>query len=170
MLELGDLIQNSSIHKSKIIFCSDLNIKYGVSIPAKKRLKGKYLLYSSNGITDHVNVANSIGTSIIFGCRGTVGTSFYSYKDCFVLNTAMYFTVPKNKLGNYFFSIREAKGFINVSTGAAQPQITLDNLKKSILRISINNEQNNILEKIDEMNEKLRILKKYKEQLLNKYF
>jgi len=68
----------------------------------------------------------------------------------------------KGYLCKYYFSVREIEGFKNYSTGAAQPQITLDNIKNVKLKIIENNSLEKLLDYINLIfveNEKLKLLK-----------
>ena len=52
-----------------IISVTDLNIKYGVSLPDSKRNPGDIPLLASNGISDYISEYNAYN-AIVFGCRG----------------------------------------------------------------------------------------------------
>ena len=165
----GDLIQAYS-KKPSIINVSDLMIRYGTSIPSNERQIGNYRLWSSNGHTDYINVSNSNGNTIIFGCRGTVGTSFYSIEPCFVLNTAMFFEVKSQDIGKYYFALREIQGLKNYATGAAQPQITIDNIKQAQLKIVDNDTLLTIINTLDYINLENKKLQQLKKLYLQKFF
>ena len=105
-LELGNLIQKTNSDHSMINVAS-INIKYGNSIPKIKRSKGSVKLFSSNGYTDDVNNTNTELYTIIFGCRGTIGYTFFSYNKCFVLNTAMFISTTKDIYANTTFLLEK---------------------------------------------------------------
>ncbi len=157
-------IANSFITKS----ISTLNVKYGISIPAPKRIIGKYKLYASNGITDLLNQYNA-EHAIIFGCRGSVGNVYFSKEKCFVLNTAFYIESSK-EYGNIYFALVYENGLTLYATGAAQPQITINAISNVDLKFPIDNELNNILDLITQTQSKIDKLKQEKQHLLNKYF
>lgn len=154
--------------KYKEIKVEALNIKYGVSIPSNQREIGKYPLFASNGITDYINKYNSSNT-IILGCRGTVGSVFYCKDNNFVLNTA-FFIESKELYGNLYFALKHNKGFKLYATGAAQPQITIENIQNVNIKIPVNNYLNSILDYIYMLQIKNNNLKSIKQLLLNKYF
>ena len=168
LLKLGDLIQLKS--NCKLIDCNALKFNYGKSIPKNNRNSGKFKLFSSNGITDTINESNSHGCSIIFGCRGTIGTVSYSYDDCFVLNTAMYINCDEKDIGKLFFAIRQKKGFVDCATGAVQLQITINEINKERIKISNNDDLNIILRFINNIYMENEKLKDLKQNYLLKFF
>ena len=147
---------------------NSLNIKYGISLPNSKRIKGDIPLLASNGITDYISEANS-KNAIVFGCRGTLGNVFYQSGEAFILNTAFYINDPK-EYGNLFFSLEHENGLILYQSGAAQPQITIDAIKNASLKFPNDNDLNHILTLISNYEKTIKILKKIKEIFLNKYF
>ena len=153
----------------RLLKVSSLNIHYGESIPKSKRQKGSIPLYASNGITDFIDGNNASKNTIIFGCRGTLGNVFFAKKKCFVLNTSFYITDVKY-YGGLYFALRFNKGFILFSSGAAQPQITIDAIKNVEVKIPLDNDLNYLLDCISINEELLNKLKKIKEILLAKYF
>lgn len=168
LLKLGDLIQLKS--NCKLIDCNALKFNYGKSIPKNNRNSGKFKLFASNGITDTINESNSHGCSIIFGCRGTIGTVSYSYDDCFVLNTAMYINCDEKDIGKLFFAIRQKKGFVDCATGAVQLQITINEINKERIKISNNDDLNIILRFINNIYMENEKLKDLKQNYLLKFF
>ena len=151
-----------------IISVTDLNIKYGVSLPDSKRNPGDIPLLASNGISDYISEYNAYN-AIVLGCRGTLGNVFYQKDNCFVLNTAFYINNPTN-YGNLFFALRYEKGLTLYSSGAAQPQITLDAIKNVSLKLPVDNNLNKILDLISNYASLINKLKDIKSILLNKYF
>ena len=147
---------------------SSLKVKYGISIPATKRISGKYKLYASNGVADYINQYNA-ENSIIFGCRGSVGNVYYSKEKSFVLNTAFYIESP-NEYGNLYFSLVYENGLTLYATGAAQPQITINAISNVNLKFPVDNELNSILDLMSKIENKIDILKQEKKLLLSKYF
>lgn len=168
LLTLGDTIQKKSDYD--LVECKNLSFSYGKSIPKNNRSNGKYKLFASNGITDRIDEANSFGCSVIFGCRGTIGTVSFSYDDCFILNTAMFIKCTRDNIGKYFFAIREKKGFINSATGAVQLQITINEINREVLKISKNNDLNVILLYINNIYKENEKLSELKQKYLLKFF
>lgn len=147
---------------------SSLKVKYGISIPASKRIGGEYKLYASNGVTDYINQYNA-ENSIIFGCRGSVGNVYYSKEKCFVLNTAFYIE-SSNEYGNLYFSLVYENGLTLYATGVAQPQITINAISNVNLKFPVDNELNSILDLISKIEHRIDKLKQEKQLLLCKYF
>ena len=153
----------------ELLKVSSLNIRYGESVPKSKRRNGDVPLYASNGRTDFIDKYNAYENTVIFGCRGTLGNVFFSKKECFVLNTAFYITNFKNYSGLYF-ALKFNRGFTLYSSGAAQPQITIDAIKDAEIRIPLDEDLNYLLNCISLHEEILDKLKKIKGILLSKYF
>ena len=153
----------------ELLKASSLNIRYGESVPKSKRRKGDIPLYASNGRTDFIDKYNAYENTVIFGCRGTLGNVFFSKKECFVLNTAFYITNFKN-YGGLYFALKFNRGFTQYSSGAAQPQITIDAIKDAEIRIPLDEDLNYLLNCISLHEEILDKLKKIKGILLSKYF
>lgn len=157
------------IYKSfQEIKIESLNIKYGTSLTDKNRIKGKFPLYASNGISDYVDRSNS-RNAIVFGCRGTLGSVFFSHGNAFILNTAFFIDNPEN-YGNLYFALKYEKGLTLYSSGAAQPQITIASIKDAILKTPNDNGLNKILDLIVHYEQVISNLKRIKDLLLNKYF
>ncbi len=152
------------------VLASSLNIQYGTSIPKLKRTSGKIEMYGANGVIDFIDEYNTKGANIIFGCRGKVGDVYFSNKEIFILNTAFYLNVPSDRLGDYYFSIKNVSGFANYATGAAQPQITLTEIKNVFINISNNASLNLIVNVIIKLQDQNVLLEKQKNKLLSKFF
>lgn len=91
----------------------------------------------------------------------------YYYKDNnFVLNTAFYLENKEN-YGNIYFALKYNNGFKLYATGAAQPQITIENIQNLNIKIP---KSNFLLDYIYKLQFKNEILKHTKQLLLNKYF
>mgnify|MGYP003571401893 CR=1 FL=1 len=169
MEKLGICYYEALIKKQpKEIKASDLNIKYGVSLPDSKRVSGPYPLISSNGISDYVNVYNTKNV-ITFGCRGTLGNVFYHKGKAFILNTAFFINNCAN-YGNLYFALKHNHGLILYQSGAAQPQITIDAIKNAKIVVPDTLYLNTFVDLIYKYQEILNKLKILKQQLLNKYF
>lgn len=165
----GVVCYKSMINKEAVKICvSDLNIKYGVSLPESKRTSGKIPLISSNGVSDYVNVSNASNV-ITFGCRGTIGNVFYQEGKTYVLNTA-FFVANYSNYGGLYFALKSDRGLTRYQSGAAQPQITLDAIKNANLYLPNNTSLNLILDLLSKYQKILTKLKDIKQQLLNKYF
>lgn len=168
--KFGAQLYSSKINEGyRLVKVSSLNIHYGESIPKSKRQYGSIPLYASNGITDFIDATNAFKNTIIFGCRGTLGNVFFAKKNCFVLNTAFFIT-DVNYYGGLYFALKFNKGFTLFSSGAAQPQITIDAIKNVEVKIPIDNDLNYLLDCISTNKEIIDNLKKTKDILLAKYF
>ncbi|MBN3534507.1 restriction endonuclease subunit S [Mycoplasma procyoni] len=160
--------QKQLLLKTKEIPVGQTSISYGKSITQNNRNKGKFPLFGSNGIIEYIDEWNT-KKAVIFGCRGTLGNIFFNSDECFVLNTSFYIEDSEN-YGNIFFSLKKQKGFVDLATGAAQPQLTIENIKNEKLLFIENNRLNTFLELMSKYQKTIKLLKQIKEILLSKYF
>ena len=85
------------------------------------------------------------------------------------MNTAFYIDNPK-KYGNLFYALKKERGLVTYQSGAAQPQITIDAIKKAELLIPRGDALNSLLDCVaiyEKIIDKLRAIKLL---LLEKYF
>lgn len=94
----------------------------------------------------------------------------YSYDECFVLNTAMYLNCTEDSIGKIYFAIKEINGFKSKITGAVQPQITINDIKKEKLKIINDNRLNQILNIINDIEKENIKLNNLKQLYLKKFF
>lgn len=166
----GNEYYSCNTKNSTTINVSNLNIKYGTSVVGLDRKPGNYPLYTSGGVNGYIDKYN-LENGIIFGCRGTLGNVFFTLNKAFVLNTAFFLKAGNGGLGSLYFAIKQEKGFVKYSSGAAQPQITLENIKSCQLKILKDNfVLDKVLAKIDDYNKKIIKLENLKFILLKKYF
>lgn len=69
---------------------SVLEIKYGKSLPKKKRIAGKVPVYGSNGIVGYHDTAITGGRTIVIGRKGSVGEIHLSESLCWPIDTTYY--------------------------------------------------------------------------------
>ncbi len=133
MMLLGESIY--SLSNKYEVDVQSLDIKYGVSVRAKDRGSGKFKLFGANGVIDKSVCSLNNKPCLIIGCRGNVGTLHWSYKKAMILNTSLYLEMKASDMGNYYFALKNINGFKGRATGAAQPQITLANIRDLKLKI-----------------------------------
>lgn len=74
----------------KINIGSILSLKYGKSLPERKRTPGDYPVYGSSGVTGSHNNFFVKGPGIIVGRKGTIGSVMYEEKGFFPIDTTFY--------------------------------------------------------------------------------
>lgn len=67
-----------------------LELAYGKSLPASKRLNGDVPVYGSGGVSGYHNESLVNGPSIIVGRKGTVGSLYWVEQDSFPIDTVFY--------------------------------------------------------------------------------
>jgi len=65
-------------------------LKRGYDLPDKERIKGKFPIISSSGISGHHNQYKIEGPCVVTGRYGTLGLIHYSEGKCWPLNTTLY--------------------------------------------------------------------------------
>lgn len=156
-------------------YLSDIcEIKYGKSIDASSlSADSKYPVYGGNGIIGTLNTYLFAKSMIAISCRGAASGN--------VLLTVPYATITSNslylELKNYndlipLYSFLKRINLSRYVTGSAQPQITIQNIKK--LKIPKLKEDNRdffvFIDLINKNNNKINKLKNIKQTLLSKYF
>ncbi|MEX2474513.1 restriction endonuclease subunit S, partial [Marinobacter sp.] len=74
-----------------------IELAYGKSLPATKRIEGNVPVYGSGGLSGYHNTHLVQGPSVIVGRKGTVGSLYWVEEDCFPIDT-VFFVVNKSHL------------------------------------------------------------------------
>lgn len=115
--------------KENIFSIADVN--YGKNLPTNKFTeKGEYPVYGAAKIIGKFNKYTKEKRTIITGCRGSVGQVTITRPKSYITNNSFTFE-PKNLEIFYwlYFSLG-VRGFGDVISGTAQPQITLSSLSR----------------------------------------
>lgn len=108
----------------------------------------KYPIYGANGIRGYIDTYTYETPKVVFGCRGLCGNPRLSEKKSSITNTCMALENEKSFLSSEFIYFLSKKiDFESVTSGSAQPQITVTNLYN--LEIVIPNHK--ILQRFDEV-------------------
>ena len=112
-------------------------IKYGKSISTSSILEnGIYPVYGSNGIIGYLNKFEFNEHKIAISCRGnSSGIIHLTNKQSTITSNSLILDFYDFKFTYYFYLEFIKKGLYEFKTGSAQPQITIDNLKKLNLMI-----------------------------------
>ncbi len=111
------------------------NIKYGKGLPTKKIEKEGYPVYGGNGIIGYYHEFMYDNSQVLISCRGAAsGNVIVSKPKSFVTNNSLilecdrkyHYYLKQYSLDNYYYEY---------TTGSAQPQITIDNIKDIVLSI-----------------------------------
>ncbi|OKL36692.1 restriction endonuclease subunit S [Domibacillus mangrovi] len=125
------------------------------TIPASKLKEEGYLVYGANGLIGYYDQYTHEGETLMITCRGaTCGTLNISKPYSYINGNAMALDnldISRVNL-KYLYYFLKARGFNDVISGSAQPQITRTSLKNvSVLLPSLDEQERiaDILDKLD---------------------
>lgn len=110
-------------------------IKYGKGLPTTKIENVGYPVYGGNGIIGYYHEFMYDNSQVLISCRGAAsGNVIVSKPKSFVTNNSLilecdrkyHYYLKQYSLDNYYYEY---------TTGSAQPQITIDNIKDIVLSI-----------------------------------
>ena len=111
------------------------NIKYGKGLPTTKILDSGYPVYGGNGIIGYYNSKLYDESQVLVSCRGAAsGKVVLSKPNSFVTNNSLILEVDR-LYHHYLKEYCLLNQFFAYTTGSAQPQITIDNIKDIIIKI-----------------------------------
>ena len=150
-----------------------LVLKRGYDLPESKRIKGKYLVYSSNGISGCHNEYKIKGPAVITGRSGSLGNVQYTEKNCWPLNTTLYVSDFKGNNPKYISYLLQTLHLEKYGSGSAVPTLNrnhLDNLEVPFHSLT---EQQHIVDIIGSLDDKIennnKIIEKIDKLGLSKY-
>jgi len=146
--ELGEIPEDWKIN----VLGEFLNIKYGKNLPTSKITNVGYPVYGGNGVIGKYKEFLYKEPQILISCRGAAsGKVIISEYNSFITNNSLILETERIK----YFYIKELslnKNYYGYTTGSAQPQITIDNIKNIKLLVppeSILKDFNNIVSKLE---------------------
>lgn len=111
------------------------NIKYGKGLKTKEILDTGFPVYGGNGIIGYYDKKMYDETQVLISCRGAAsGKVIISKPNCFVTNNSLILECDRK----YHYYIKEfslANPYYSYTTGSAQPQITIDNIRNILIPI-----------------------------------
>ena len=131
---------------------------------------GKYVVFGANGIIGRYDKYNHKESEVLITCRGaTCGTVNLSEPESWITGNAMVAKPLDNNIHKkYLFYLLKQVDFYSVISGAAQPQITRQELSTFQIPLPSLNEQKRIVETLSIWEKEIQILKelfkKYQEQ------
>lgn len=141
------------------------------NLPISELTSEGYAVYGANGIIGRYNVYNHEFPTLAITCRGaTCGTINITEPKSYITSNAMALDEISDEVNQMFlYYALNKKGFKEVITGAAQPQITREGLSKIVLDIPESKEYQlhiaNLLSKaetlISQRKESIRLLDQY---------
>ena len=103
-----------------------LQLNYGKSLPARKRMPGNVAVYGSGGVAGRHDAALIEGPAVIVGRKGTVGSLYWEDGPVFPIDTVFY-VVPR--IGTLLFSyhVLASQPLRDMNTDAAVPGLNRGN-------------------------------------------
>jgi type I restriction enzyme S subunit len=97
-----------------------IDLAYGKSLPAIKRVEGDVPVYGSGGVSGYHNEKYVDGPGIVVGRKGTVGSLYWAEEDFFPIDTVFY-VVRKAELPLYW--IFQALQLIDIKSMGADSAV-----------------------------------------------
>ena len=160
----------------EVVLQNIAEIKYGKGLTASDlSFNNKYKVYGGNGIIGTLPTYEHENNKIAISCRGAASGN--------LLLTEEYSTISSNSLylnlydethfSDIYYYLLKAN-LDSLTTGSAQPQITIENIKDLKIKICtdslLNQKAKQILDSNFKYNKKIDKLKEIKQTLLQKYF
>ena len=109
------------------------NIKYGKGLPTTKIEEEGYPVYGGNGIIGYYHEFMYNDSQVLISCRGAAsGNVIVSKPKSFVTNNSLILESDR-KYHHYLKQYSLDNYYYEYTTGSAQPQITIDNIKDIVL-------------------------------------
>lgn len=105
-----------------------LELKYGKSLPDRKRVFGEFPVYGSGGCVGYHKEAFVKGPGIIVGRKGSIGTVFYEKNDFFPIDT-VYYVEHKEELADltFLYYLLKYLPLSSMNSDAAVPGLNRNN-------------------------------------------
>jgi type I restriction enzyme S subunit len=124
------------------------------TVSTKDLIPSGYVLYGANGIIGYYSEYTHENPTVMITCRGaTCGNIHISKPFAYINGNAMALDNLKEEACHlpYFAYFLRSRGFEDVITGSAQPQITQEGLRKIEVPLAPLNEQKRIADKLDQL-------------------
>jgi type I restriction enzyme S subunit len=103
-----------------------LELSYGKSLPATKRMPGDVAVYGSGGLTGTHSEKLIDGPAVIIGRKGTIGSVYWEDADVFPIDTVFYLT-PKRFSLLFLYQLLLTLPLTKMNTDAAVPGLNRNN-------------------------------------------
>jgi len=159
-MELEEILRRlgmSSNQWKELYFKEVAELIYGKSLPAKKRIFGKYNVYGSGGIVGKHNSYLIEGPGIIIGRKGTVGSVYFEKNPYFPIDTTYYIKNSPNYDIKYLFYLLCNANLTNMNTHSAVPGLNRDNLYHKKFNVPKIEEQEKIASILSSLDDKIEL-------------
>lgn len=140
----------------KIVKLGDIApIKYGKSLPAKKRIPGNVKVYSSAGIIGTHNKAIIDGKNIIIGRKGNIGSISWSDGPAYPIDTVFYTAGTELVDMRFLYYLLSSYDFTGYNTDSAVPGLNRQNFESTEVAIPPIEEQERIASILGSLDDKI---------------
>jgi len=130
------------------------NIKYGKGLPTTKIEKNGFPVYGGNGIIGYYHEYMYEESQVLISCRGAAsGNVIISKPNSFVTNNSLILECDR-KYHHYLKQYSLNNYYYEYTTGSAQPQITIDNIKDILINIPSDDMLEKFNKQLDKIEEK----------------
>ena len=136
---------------TKTTFGDVLELKYGKSLPAKKRDNIGYPVYGSNGIIGYNSKALTEGPALIVGRKGSIGETHIATDKCWPIDTTYYIDNFNNQPIVYWLHFLKSLNLSNLNRATALPGLNRNDIYDSRIYLPPLNEQKRIVKKIEDL-------------------
>ena len=105
-----------------------LELAYGKSLPATKRVDGNVPVYGSGGVTGTHNTPLVQGPGIVIGRKGTVGSRYWEQSDFYPIDTVFFVRPKQNVPLEYLWELLSGLALEEMNTDAAVPGLNRNNV------------------------------------------
>ncbi|PKV98973.1 restriction endonuclease subunit S domain-containing protein [Nocardia fluminea] len=122
------LFQQSNLSTESAVPMGDLiELKYGKSLPATRRIAGDYSVFGSGGVSGTHNEFLVKGPGIIVGRKGTVGSVYWSEESFFPIDTTFYAVCRDGNVSlEYAYFALQSLGLEHMNSDSAVPGLNRD--------------------------------------------
>ena len=128
-----ELFKECNYQKTLTEICSPKQWK---TISTKDFTEEGYPVYGANGLIGKYKEYNHVNPTVMIGCRGTCGVIHVSEGECYINGNAMCLDDPIPEIDyKYLAAALRCYDFSKIITGTSQPQITIESLKRVLIKI-----------------------------------
>lgn len=126
----------SSSAEEEVAVGDVIELKYGKSMPATRRIAGDIPVFGSGGIGGFHDKALVKGPGIIVGRKGTVGAVYWSEVDFFPIDTTFYVACKSSRTSlEYTYFALKSLGLEHMNSDSAVPGLNRDRAHSLLLRV-----------------------------------
>ena len=150
---LGDIPEHWEVRRLKSV----CRFTYGDSLASDERIDGAIPVFGSNGQVGYHICANTLGSCIIVGRKGSFGKIHYSLEPVFAIDTTFYIdSLNTEENLRFIYYLLEQLHLDSVSNDSAVPGLSREEAYQNIVAVPPKIEQSAIVDYLDNVNLMLR--------------